>query len=73
MKKNKYNPIDESCTYNLPMVPCGIKFPKIYDEETATGTYYNEPTIAGVNVRYCTDKDWATKIFKYMDQLYSRL
>ena len=46
---------------------------KIYDEETATGTYYNEPTIAGVNVRYCTDKDWATKIFKYMDQLYSRL
>ena len=46
---------------------------KIYDDETATGMYYNEPTIAGVNTRYCTDKDWATKIFKYMDMLYSRL
>jgi hypothetical protein len=46
---------------------------KINDEETATGTYYNGPTIAGVNTRYCTDKDWATKIFNYMDMLYSRL
>lgn len=46
---------------------------KIYDEETATGTYYNGPTISGVNTRYCTDKDWSTKIFKYMDMLYSRL
>ena len=46
---------------------------KINEEETATGTYYNGPTIAGVNTRYCTDKDWATKIFKYMDMLYSRL
>lgn len=46
---------------------------KIYDEEIATGTYFNEPTISGVNTRYCTDKDWSTKIFKYMDMLYSRL
>lgn len=46
---------------------------KIYDDEKATGSYYNGPTIAGVNTRYCTDKDWSTKIFKYMDMLYSRL
>ena len=46
---------------------------QIYDEEIATGTYYNGPTISGVNTRYCTDKDWSTKIFKYMDMLYSRL
>lgn len=46
---------------------------QIYDDEIATGVYYNEPTIAGVNTRYCTDKDWATKIFKYMDMLYSKL
>ena len=39
----------------------------------ATGTYYNGPTIAGVNTRYCTDKEWATKIFKYMDMLYSKI
>ncbi len=46
---------------------------KIYDDETATGMYYNEPTLAGVNTKYCTDKEWATKLFKYMDMLYSRL
>ena len=45
----------------------------IYDNEKATGTYYNGPTISGVNTKYCTDKDWSTKIFKYMDYLYGRL
>ena len=45
----------------------------IYDGEIATGIYYNEPTLAGVNTKYCTDKDWATKLFKYMDMLYSKL
>lgn len=46
---------------------------EITEELKATGTYYNEPTIAGVNTRYCTDKEWCTKIFKYMEYLYSRL
>ena len=46
---------------------------KIYDNETATGTYYNGATISGVNTRYCTDKEWSTKIFKYMGMLYGRL
>ena len=46
---------------------------QISEELKATGTYYNEPTIAGVNTRYCTDKEWSTKIFKYMDYLYTRL
>ena len=46
---------------------------KIYDEENATGIYYNGHTIAGVNTKYCTDKDWATKIYKYMSYLYDRI
>lgn len=46
---------------------------EISEELKATGTYYNGPTIAGVNTRYCTDKEWCTKIFKYMDYLYNRL
>lgn len=46
---------------------------QITEELKATATYYNGPTIAGVNTRYCTDKEWCTKIFKYMDYLYSRL
>ena len=46
---------------------------KIYDDEKAIATYYNGPTISGVNTKYCTDKDWATKIFKYMDYLYERI
>lgn len=45
----------------------------IYDNEKATGTYYNGPTLVGVNTKYCTDKDWSTKLYKYMDYLYSRL
>ena len=45
----------------------------VYEGEIATGIYYNQPTLAGVNTKYCTDKDWATKLFKYMDMLYSKL
>ena len=45
----------------------------ITEDIKATGIYYNEPTITGVNTRYCTDKEWCTKIFKYMEYLYSRL
>lgn len=46
---------------------------KIYDDETAAGTYYNEPTVKGVNTRYASDKEWHTKVFKYMNLLYDRL
>lgn len=45
----------------------------IYEGETATGTYYNGATLSGVNTRYCTDKDWSTKLYKYMSYLYERL
>lgn len=45
----------------------------VYEGEIATGIYYNQPTLAGVNTKYCTDKDWATKLFKYMDMLYKKL
>ena len=46
---------------------------KIYNNETATGTYYNGPTLVGISTRYCTDKDWPTKVYKYMNYLYERL
>jgi len=46
---------------------------KINDTETADGIYYNEPTVAGVNVRYASDPDWHTKVFNYMQILYDRL
>lgn len=46
---------------------------KIYDNETATGIYYNGPTLVGINTKYCTDKDWSTKVYKYMNYLYERL
>ncbi len=29
---------------------------KIYDGNTADGSYYNGPTLTGVNVKYATDK-----------------
>ena len=46
---------------------------KIYDGETASAWYYNGPTLQGVNTRYASDKEWHTKVFKYMETLYNRL
>lgn len=46
---------------------------KIYDGETAAAWYYNGPTLKGVNTRYASDKEWHTKVFKYMETLYHRL
>ncbi len=45
----------------------------IYGEEVAKGSYYNEPTVVGVNVRYASDGEWHHKIYKYMEYLYGRL
>ena len=46
---------------------------KIYDGETATGAYFNGPTLAGVNTRYASDQEWHKKVFIYMEMLYNRL
>ena len=45
----------------------------IFDGQVATGSFYNGPTLAGINVRYATDPEWSIKIFKIMEYLYSRL
>ena len=46
---------------------------KIYDGETAKGTYFNGSTLKDVNTRYASDQEWHTKVFKYMELLYNRL
>lgn len=46
---------------------------KIYDGETAVGTYYNGPTLNGVNTRYASDSEWHNKVFSYMQKLYNKL
>ena len=46
---------------------------KIYDGETASGWYYNGPTVEGVNTRYASDENWHTKVYSYMEMLYKRL
>ena len=45
----------------------------IYDGEVAKGTYYNGNTLAGVNKRYATDKNWANSVYKHMQYLYNKL
>lgn len=45
----------------------------IYDGETAVGTYYNGPTIAGVNTRYASDSNWSNRVFTIMQGLYEKL
>lgn len=46
---------------------------KIYGGNKAAGTYYNGPTLSGVNVRYATDKNWANGVYTWMKYLYNRL
>lgn len=45
----------------------------IYDGETATGSYYNGPTVSGVNTRYASDKEWCNKVYAYMVKFYQKL
>lgn len=46
---------------------------EIYDGETASGTYYNGATLAGINIRYASDTNWATRIYNIMVSLYENL
>ena len=32
-------------------------------EKKAAGTYYNGPTLSGINTRYASDKNWANAVF----------
>lgn len=45
----------------------------IYGGETAIGTYYNGPTLSGVNTKYATDKNWANSVYNHMKYLYNKL
>ena len=45
----------------------------IYDGEKAQGTYYNGPTLSGVNTKYATDKNWANGVYNHMKYLYNKL
>lgn len=45
----------------------------IYGGEKAVGTYYNVPTLSGVNTKYATDKNWANAVFTHMKYLYNKL
>lgn len=47
---------------------------KIYDDEIAEGTYFNDsPTLKNINIRYSTDEEWYLKTFNYMQLLYDKL
>ena len=45
----------------------------IYGGEQAVGTYYNGPTLTGINTRYATDKNWANGVYNHMKYLYNKL
>lgn len=45
----------------------------IYGGETSKGTYYNGPTLTGVNTKYASDKNWANSVYKHMKYLYNKL
>ena len=45
----------------------------IYNGEIATGKYYCGRTLAAVNKKYATDKNWNNAVYKWMQYLYNRL
>lgn len=45
----------------------------IYDGETAVGSYYNGNTVEAVNIRYASDPNWASKVYRTMETLYDKL
>lgn len=45
----------------------------IYGGEKAAGTYYNGPTLRGINTKYATDKNWANSVYNHMKYLYNKL
>ncbi len=45
----------------------------IYDGEIAVATYYNGPTLMGVNERYATDENWYIKVYNHVEELYGLL
>ena len=45
----------------------------IYGGEVATGKYYNGNTVSAVNQKYATDKNWANRVYKYMEYLYEKI
>lgn len=45
----------------------------IYDNEVASGNYYNGPTVAGVNIRYASDTNWSNRVYTIMESLYKEL
>lgn len=46
---------------------------KIYNNETASGKYYNGPDINSVNKKYATDSNWGNNVYKWMQYLYNKL
>lgn len=45
----------------------------VYNNEIATGRYYNGTTLSSVNKKYATDKKWADSVYTWMCYLYNRL
>ena len=46
---------------------------RIYDNQVATGDYYNGNSLTAVNKKYASDSNWANSIYNYMKYLYNRL
>lgn len=44
----------------------------IYDKTQANGKFYSGNTLTAVNKKYASDKQWANKVYKHMQYLYSK-
>ena len=70
---NKYSESIDLLARVLVKYYLNPKGTSIYNGETAVGTYYSKPTVSGVNNKYASDKNWANKVYSYMEYLYGKL
>ena len=45
----------------------------IYDNQKASGKYYNGNTLSAINKKYATDKKWSNGVYTWMEYLYNKL
>ena len=45
----------------------------IYSGNVANGKFYNGNTLSSINIKYASDKNWASSVYKWMQHLYNSL
>lgn len=63
----------ETVTKSLIKNYLNVAGTEIYNNEVATGKYYNGTTIAAINIKYATDENWGNAVYNILEGLYGKI